>query len=64
MLALRREILGDKHRDTVRSMADLAVNYHTLGRYEEAKKINVDVLALQREIFGDKHPDMVGAWLS
>ncbi len=59
VLALRREILGDKHPDTVRSMAELATTYHALGRYEEDEKISVEVLALRREILGDKHPNTV-----
>ncbi|KAL7904014.1 hypothetical protein GGI35DRAFT_464282 [Trichoderma velutinum] len=38
-LALRREILGDKHPDTISSMADLAATYRALGRDEDADKL-------------------------
>lgn len=51
--------LGDKHPDTIRSMARLAAVYHALGRYEEAERISVEALALRREILGDKHPDTI-----
>ncbi|KAH7124375.1 hypothetical protein EDB81DRAFT_664698 [Dactylonectria macrodidyma] len=35
VLNLRRSVLGEKHPDTIRSMADLAATYHTQGRYVE-----------------------------
>lgn len=41
VLDLRREVLGEKHPDTIRSMADLATTYHTQGRYEEAEGIKI-----------------------
>ena len=55
----RRKVLGERHRDTIGSMADLAATYHTQGRYEEAEKINVEVLALRRDALGEKHPDTI-----
>ncbi|KAK4667508.1 NB-ARC domain and tetratricopeptide repeat-containing NOD-like receptor [Podospora pseudopauciseta] len=55
----RRELLGDKHPDTIRSMAELATTYHAQGRYKEAEKISVEVLALRRDVLGDKHPDTI-----
>ncbi|KAK4172862.1 hypothetical protein QBC36DRAFT_361550 [Triangularia setosa] len=55
----RRRLLGDKHPDTIWSMADLAAKYHAQGRYEEAEKILVEVLALRRHVLGDKHPDTI-----
>jgi tetratricopeptide (TPR) repeat protein len=53
----RRKVLGERHEDTMRSMADLATTYHAQGRYEEAEKIYVEVLALWRGVLGEKHPD-------
>ncbi|KAK4678686.1 NB-ARC domain and tetratricopeptide repeat-containing NOD-like receptor [Podospora pseudoanserina] len=55
----RRELLGDKHPDTIWSMASLAATYHNQGRYEEAEKNYMEVLALQRDVLGDKHPDTI-----
>ncbi|KAK4194502.1 putative kinesin light chain [Triangularia verruculosa] len=57
----RRELLGDKHPDTIWSMALLATTYHAQGRYNEAEKIKVEVLALRRDVLGDKHPDTIGS---
>ncbi|KAK3687190.1 hypothetical protein B0T22DRAFT_121957 [Podospora appendiculata] len=55
----RRKRLGEKHPDTIRSMASLADTYHAQGRYEEAEKIKVEVLALRRDVLGEKHPDTI-----
>ncbi|UKZ53216.1 hypothetical protein TrVGV298_007008 [Trichoderma virens] len=56
---LRKTTLGDKHPDTIRSMASLAATYHALGRYKEAEGILVEALALRRGILGEKHPDTI-----
>ncbi|KAK3693269.1 hypothetical protein B0T22DRAFT_496127 [Podospora appendiculata] len=45
-----------KHPDTIWSMVSLAATYHQQGRYEEAEKIQVEVLALRRDVLGEKHP--------
>jgi hypothetical protein len=59
VLALRRDVLGEKHPDTIESMAELAVTYHAQERYDEAEKIKVEVLALRRNVLGEKHPDTI-----
>ncbi|KAH6883987.1 hypothetical protein B0T10DRAFT_410647, partial [Thelonectria olida] len=56
---LRRKILGDKHPDTIGSMADLATTYHAQGRSDEDEEISVKVLDLQREVLGEKQPDTI-----
>ena len=61
VLALWRDVLGEKHPDTIRSMADLAATYHAQGRYNEAEKIKEEVLALRRNALGEKHPDTLQA---
>jgi hypothetical protein len=58
-LTLRREMLGEKHPDTIRSMANLAATYHGQGRWNEAEAIKVEVLALWRELLGEKHLDTI-----
>ena len=57
----RKKVLGEKHLDTIQSMADLAVTYHAQGRYEEAEKIVVEVLGLRRDVLGEQHPDPLQA---
>jgi cytochrome c-type biogenesis protein CcmH/NrfG len=61
---LLREVLGDKHPDTIYSMAELATTYHEQGRYSEAEAKYTEVLALRREVLGDKHPDTIHSMAS
>ncbi|KAL8318561.1 hypothetical protein RB597_005713 [Gaeumannomyces tritici] len=56
---LRKKVLGDKHPDTIRSMAELATTYGCQGRYDEAEKMHMEVLVLRRDVLGDKHPDTI-----
>ncbi|KAM7196692.1 hypothetical protein V8F33_006032 [Rhypophila sp. PSN 637] len=56
---LRREVLGEKHPDTIRSIVNLAVTYHQQGRYAEAESMKINVLELQREVLGEKHSDTI-----
>jgi hypothetical protein len=35
----RKRVLGDKHPDTLNSIANLAVTYRNQGRWTEAEKI-------------------------
>ena len=52
-----RDVLGERHPDTFRSMASVAATYHTQGKCGEAEKLYVDVLALRCDVLGDKYPD-------
>ncbi|RYP05569.1 hypothetical protein DL765_009810 [Monosporascus sp. GIB2] len=36
---VRREALGEKHPDTIKSMAPLAATYHAQGRHDEAEPV-------------------------
>ncbi|GAB1317573.1 Violaceus kinesin [Madurella fahalii] len=56
---LRREVLGERHPDTIQSMANLAVTYRAQGRYKEAEPMGVKVLELRREVLGERHPDTI-----
>ncbi|KAI6777615.1 Nephrocystin-3, partial [Emericellopsis cladophorae] len=58
-LRLRQQVVGEKHPDTIRSMAELAATYHAQGRYDEAEGICWEVLDLRREVVGEKHPDTI-----
>lgn len=57
--SLRQEVLGEKHPDTISSMADLAATYLAQGQYDE--DISVKVLDLRREVLGEKHPNTLQA---
>ncbi|KAH8890223.1 hypothetical protein GQ53DRAFT_782688 [Thozetella sp. PMI_491] len=56
---LRRQVLGHHHPNTIDSMAQLASTYYGKGRYNEAEKIDREVLDLRREVLGDHHPDTI-----
>ncbi|KNB04916.1 hypothetical protein FOXG_06903 [Fusarium oxysporum f. sp. lycopersici 4287] len=64
VLELRREVLEEKHPDTISSMADLAATYHAQGRYEEPEGIYQEVLELRREVLEEKHPDTISSMAS
>ncbi|PVF91628.1 hypothetical protein CPB86DRAFT_662119, partial [Serendipita vermifera] len=38
-LQLRKEILGERHPDTILASANLAGSYHQLGQYQQAKEL-------------------------
>ncbi|EJT78138.1 hypothetical protein GGTG_03240 [Gaeumannomyces tritici R3-111a-1] len=59
VLALRRDVLGDKHPHTIGSIAELVATYHALGRYDEVEKISVEVLELRRDVLNNKHPHTI-----
>ncbi|KAF5529093.1 hypothetical protein FMEXI_14357 [Fusarium mexicanum] len=54
---LRRKVLGEKHPDTISSMADLATTYHEQGRYSKAELMRLKALELRQEVLGKNHQD-------
>ncbi|OIW27139.1 hypothetical protein CONLIGDRAFT_579031, partial [Coniochaeta ligniaria NRRL 30616] len=62
--AFRKRVLGEKHPDTIRSMAFLGNTYFEQGRHDEAEKRNMEVLGLRREVLGEKHPDTMRSMAS
>ncbi|KAK1963337.1 hypothetical protein LY78DRAFT_203032 [Colletotrichum sublineola] len=56
-LSIRKRVLGERHVDTLSSMALLAVTYYGQSRYNEAEKIQTEILELRREMLGNRHPD-------
>jgi tetratricopeptide (TPR) repeat protein len=61
-LDLRRQLLGEKHRDTVTSYNDVGINLNDLGRYAEAQPLLQKALDLHREILGERHPTTAGSY--
>jgi hypothetical protein len=45
VLELRKEVLGERHPDTIWSMAELAATYHQQGQSKEAEELEVLVEA-------------------
>jgi tetratricopeptide (TPR) repeat protein len=56
-LALRKDVLGPDHPDTLVSMNYLANSYAELGRHAEALKLREETLALRKAKLGPGHPD-------
>ena len=54
---VRKEILGEKHPDTLTSLASLAYSYSDLGDYKTALEMRIAIYNRRKEILGEKHPD-------
>ena len=53
----RKSKLGSDHPDTLTSMANLACTYWNQGRWDEAEKLEVDVMNARKSKLGSDHPD-------
>ena len=60
-LAIRREILGEKHSDTADSLESLGGAAEHAGDYATARRCHEQALAIRRELFGEKHADTAGS---
>ncbi len=56
-LALRRQLLGPDHPDTLTSMSSLAIAFWSAGRLAEAVTLHEDTLKRRRARLGPDHPD-------
>ncbi|KAF8810220.1 TPR-like protein [Phlegmacium glaucopus] len=54
---MRKKLLGAEHPDTLISMGNLASTYHNQGRWNEAEKLEVQVMEMRKMVFGAEHPD-------
>jgi tetratricopeptide (TPR) repeat protein len=55
---LRREVLKERHPDTIRSMTAYGATCQAQGRYTEARDIAIKALELRQEVLG-VHPDTI-----
>jgi CHAT domain-containing protein len=56
-LALRRKLLGEKHRDTAMSLFNLGAQYKALQQLHQAEDCYLRARAIRKEVLGEKHPD-------
>jgi hypothetical protein len=56
VLNVRKEVLGERHPDTLLSMFNMMALYVRLERNQEAMALGPVVLNTQREVFGERHP--------
>ena len=59
VLDARHTAPGVEHPDTLRAMENLAIIYHSLGKYTEAEKLWISVLDTRNRILGVEHPDTI-----
>ncbi|KZT36413.1 kinase-like protein [Sistotremastrum suecicum HHB10207 ss-3] len=55
-IRIKKRSLGPEDPETLDQMHDLSCAYHSLGRYEEAERIEMTVLEIRRRVQGDYHP--------
>lgn len=56
MLELSREVLGEKHPNTLQAMYDLAFTWKSRGRGDDAAVLLGECLQLRRSKLGPDHP--------
>jgi tetratricopeptide (TPR) repeat protein len=56
-LELRQRVLGERHRDTLTSMHELAELYRFQGEYAKAEALFVQTLEIQRRVLGELSRD-------
>jgi tetratricopeptide (TPR) repeat protein len=61
VLALYKEVLGEKHPDTILAIRNLADTWRRQGRLNEAEQLEIQALLLYKEVLGKKHPDTIYA---
>ena len=52
---MRKKLLGAEHPDTLISMANLAITYRDQGRWNEAEKLQVQVMDTSKKLLGAEH---------
>jgi CHAT domain-containing protein/Tfp pilus assembly protein PilF len=60
-LAIRQQVLGDKHPYTATSLSDLAEIYQNKGDYTKAEPLLIRAVAIREQTLGKMHPDTATA---
>jgi CHAT domain-containing protein/Tfp pilus assembly protein PilF len=56
-LAIRKDLLGERHPDFARSLVNVASQLEALGEYAAARRAYDQALAIRKEVLGEHHPD-------
>ena len=56
-LQVSKEVLGDRHPNTLGSINNLAMLYKSQGEYSKALPLYEECLQVSKEVLGDRHPD-------
>jgi hypothetical protein len=57
VLESRKQILGERHPDTLNAMANLAATYRKQGKLNDAMVLEKMVLESRKQILGERHPN-------
>ena len=58
---VRKKLLGAEHPDTITSVANLASTYRKQGRWNEAEKLEVQVMDMTEKLLGAEHLDTLSS---
>jgi tetratricopeptide (TPR) repeat protein len=61
---IRRQILGEEHPDTLKSMMNLATALRVQGKSAQAEQMYRQVLEVQERVRGKEHPDTLKSMMS
>ena len=64
VLRLRKEILGERHPNTITASNNLSLTYESQGRLNDAEALQAEVLNLRLDVLGDRYPDTGTAMLN
>lgn len=53
----RTRLLGDRHHETIKSKANIAMTINEMGEHLEAETMYREVITMLRLVFGPNHPD-------
>ena len=56
---MRDKVLGPTHPDSLKSKGNYALTLKCLNRFEEAEKLQLEVIKNAEEILGSLHPDTI-----
>jgi CHAT domain-containing protein/Tfp pilus assembly protein PilF len=54
---IRKQVLGERHRDYALSLFNLAAQHEALGQWKQAEALYLQALAIRKEVLGERHPD-------
>ena len=60
-MKVRKKLLGEGHKDTLSSMAMVALSNSLKGRWKEAEELEVQVIETRKRVLGAEHPDTLSS---
>jgi tetratricopeptide (TPR) repeat protein len=64
LYSLRREVLGENHRDTIDALSDYATALGNMQDYAQSEQLQGEALRRSIELMGDDHPDTLNCYVS